>query len=250
MSSNAPFAVGFACTPVLELAEIASLKAVRRRLRGPVLFSAKPVEWRTPPELFITSRLPTLVRALGCAAPPPRSVLAAGFPLMQEAGIPVADALASPDDPLMHVPVELTRKEIAKAMLSPRNAAKRVGQPDLAGTMFADVDGSLTQTLLKLMASAESSAAKSRIKTIYVNWLLSSIGLAAALEALDQAGASEVAVSEAGAWFKTDRGREAMRLCSQVGSALRRGSDIDYDRLVSGTQVAAFDLRYLAAAHV
>ena len=248
MSSSTPFAVGFACTPALELAEVASLKAVRRRLRGPVLFSAKPVEWRTPPELFVTSRLATLVRALECASPPPRNVLAAGFPLMQEAGIPVADALASPDDPLMHVPVELTRKEIAKAMLSPRNAAKRVGQPDLAGTMFADVDGSLTQVLLKLMASAESSAAKSRVKSTYVKWLLTGTGLAAALRALDQAGASDEAVSEAGAWFKTDQGREALRLCGQVGSALKRGGEIDYGQLTAGTRVAAFDLRYLAAA--
>ena len=242
-----PSAVGFAVTSVDEVRRVASFPEVARELGGAPVFSARRPPPGDPPSLFMTSSLAALAQALASDSPPMRSALFAGWPAMQGSGIRVADARPSPDDPMMGMADPLTTDGIADALLG-SSPVSRVQPSDLAGAMFEDVDGSVTQVLLRLLASAESSAAKARVKSVYVRWTLGGGDLGSGMDALADAGAAADAVSSAADWLGSARGESARLACGEVGDALRLGLDVDCAAIADGTAASPFDLRYMAAA--
>lgn len=238
--------VGFADTSVAEVMRVAEMCNKRGRRVGSMLFSVKPQQWDKPPGLFLTTRLTTLKSVLKKSRPPRRVAVFDSWLVMHGSGLHVVDADPSSSDPLIRSSKRLTKREIAKALFRMREPSL-APVPDLAKTMFTDVDGSLTQTLLKLMADVKSSSARSRIKSTYVDWLLSS-GRLTDTQSLSDAGASDSALSDALSWLRSDQGMEARRVCARLGRLIEKQNKIDYTKLTAGTHVAPFDLRYLVAA--
>ena len=194
----------------------------------------------------MTTHLSTLKSVLRENKPPARAVLFDSWLIMHGAGVHVADAEPSSDDPLLRKNKPLTRKDIARALVK-KHTTDLLSVPGLASIMFADVDGSLTQTLLKLMADVESVAARSRIKSTYVKWLLTN-GKLMDVQRVSEVGASDKSMAEALTWLRSDQGKEARRVCLRLGKLIDKGGKIDYMKLTSGTHIAPFDLRYLVAA--
>ena len=140
----------------------------------------------------------------------------------------------------------LSVKEIAYALTRRKGVDRLAPIPDLAESMFLDVDGSLTQTLLKIMSDIESSGARMKIKAGYVDWLLSG-GTLKYLGTLDEFGVPAEALDEAIGWMRSEKGKEARRVCARLGRAINNNRSIDYTAFTRDTHVTPFDLRYLVS---
>ena len=240
-------AIGFANTSLLDVAEtIEGLRESGKRI-GRVLCASRPRMWRKPPAVLLTDRA-ALVRSVHKMDKRPRLVCVFdAWITMRGMGIEVVDA--EPDsDPLARTRLWLSNEDIASAILNKkRGKVNELHQPpDLADTMFSDVDGSVTQMLLRLTANIESSTDRAEVKSTYVGWLLRGGGMPELLDMVDIDCVDIDALAEVAEWMKSEKGIEARKACRRLGRRLAKSDDVDYLGLVRDTQVAPFDLRYLA----
>lgn len=242
--------VGFAHTSMVDVAEM-SRKWLRRRRRkiGPLLcISAEPDRWRRkPPGILLSSWLDTVLALDGLGEEPELVGIFDGWVRMQRCELDVVDAVPLDSDPMASEPLPFGYDDLAELMASdmPRPRYKRP-MGTLADDMLAEVDGSVTQTLLKITNAQDTEGGRTRSRDAYVDWLLFGGSAKSLTSSLGAAGVDGAIVGESLEWLKSDKGREAVRVCRRMGRKLSAGSKIDYAEMVHGTRVAPFDLRYLA----
>lgn len=243
---------GFACSSMQDVADI-SREWLRRRRRkpgpGPLVCTAGPPDkWRDRPPGILLTAWPGIVEALPSLGRDPIMVgLFDGWVRMRRCGMDVVDAVPS-DDPMVCKPVDFGYDQL-RELLSGKPSPVRYERPQssLSADLLDEIDGSATQTLLKLTKSLDTDNGRDRARDAYIGWLLFGGGTRQLRSDLGSAGVDPSTADDAVDWIKSDKGRESTRVCRRLGRRLSAGEDdIDYIGMVEGTSVAPFDLRYFA----